>query len=144
MESVAYDSVEATTCDFFLADWGKGYDSQPLFVRRLPARQYLQPAFLKLSDWLLPNFRSANRDLGHVSRVNDSGHMTNIATMPMYGINFWNIRKNQMTDCLETNTVSDSRVLSSLCKWWPWADLDFSQHSQICFLVHFVSGNAIK
>ena len=51
-----------------------------------------------------------------------SGHMTNMAAMPIY---VKNLLWNQTADDLESWYVaSGAQVLPSLFKWWPWVDLD--------------------
>ena len=57
---------------------------------------------------------------------NGPGHMTKMATVPIYGKN---LNKSSSLepkgDDLETwYAVSDARVLPSLFKWWPWVDHD--------------------
>ena len=57
---------------------------------------------------------------------NGPGHMTKIATMPIYGKNLKHLLLwNQKADDIETwYASSGARVLPSLLRWWPWADLD--------------------
>ena len=57
---------------------------------------------------------------------NGLGHMTKMATMPIYGKNlkkylFWNQKADDLTSW---HAALGTRVLSSLFKWWPWDDLD--------------------
>ena len=57
---------------------------------------------------------------------NDSGHMTKIAAMPVYGKNLKNpFLRNQKADNLETWCAAlCAQVPSHLFKWWPWIVLD--------------------
>ena len=57
---------------------------------------------------------------------NVHGHITKIASMPIYGKNFQNLLlRNQEADDLETwHTASGTQVLPVLFKWWQWVDLN--------------------
>ena len=75
-------------------------------------------------------------DGGTLVCSNGPGHMTNMATMPIYGKKklkhplLW----NQKADDHETLLYASlsARVLPSLLKWWPWVDLDlFSRRSNL-------------
>ena len=56
---------------------------------------------------------------------NGPGHMTKMATMPIYGKNLKKNFRNQKADDLETWWAAlGARVLPRLFKWWPWVDLD--------------------
>ena len=64
-------------------------------------------------------------DGGMKACSNDLGHMTKMATMPIYGKTFNNLLLwNQKADDFENwYTTLSTRVLPSLLKWCPWADL---------------------
>ena len=57
---------------------------------------------------------------------NGRGHMTNMATMPIYGKNIRKStsRESKADDQESCYVASGARVLPSLFKWWPWVDLD--------------------
>ena len=57
---------------------------------------------------------------------NGLGHMTKMATMPIYGKNLKNhLLWNQKADDLESwYAALGTQVLPCLFKWWPWNDLD--------------------
>ena len=58
--------------------------------------------------------------------TNELGHMTSMATMPIYDKNLKkSFLQKQLTDNLETFSVTLSmEVLPSLFKLWCWVDLD--------------------
>ena len=65
-------------------------------------------------------------DRGTIVYSNGPGHMTKMATIPIYGKTLKNLLLwNQKADDLETwYAASGAWVLSNLFKWWPWVDLD--------------------
>ena len=66
-------------------------------------------------------------DRGTKSCSNGPGHMTKMATMPIYEKKTWKIFLlwNQKADDLESlYAASSAQVLPSLFKWWHWVDLD--------------------
>ena len=77
------------------------------------------------ADW---NHFSNRASVGWGTKVcsNDQGHMTNMAVIPIYGKNLKTLFLwNQKTDNPEGwYAASGTLLLTSLFKWWPWADLD--------------------
>ena len=63
-------------------------------------------------------------DVGTKLCSNGPGHMTKMATMPIYGKNLKNLLRNQKAHDLESWYASlGARVLPSLLNWWHWVDL---------------------
>ena len=72
-------------------------------------------------------------DVGMKMCSNVPGHMTKMASRPIYCKNVQNLLRNQETDNLETwYTASGTQVLPNLFKWWHWVDHD---HGKLCFLM---------
>ena len=58
--------------------------------------------------------------------TNELGHMTNMATMPIYGKTLKNLllQKQQADDVENWYVALSMQVLPRLFKLWPWVDLD--------------------
>ena len=78
--------------------------------------------------WLIEDKFHLELSLDKRTKVysNGPGHMTKMATMPIYGKNLNNLLLwNRKADDLETwYTASGSRVLPNLLKLWSWSDHD--------------------
>ena len=93
-------------------------------VSRRPST--ISNVFLSETDWPISQILCGPPWKGGIKvYINGPGHMTKMATMHIYGKNLKNLLQNQKSYDLETwHAVSGTRVLRSLCKWWPWVDLD--------------------
>ena len=86
--------------------------------------------------------------------INELGHMTNMAAMPIYSKKTLKnlLLQNQYTDDLETWYMALSmQVLPRLLKLWPWVDLDlfyvkvkFGEKWKLLFFLETIAALGVK